>query len=137
MTKRIQDKAFRARLTIDVYVNVDNYDPNHVRSMAHRQNTSMDKIHSQMAQELVSGVGAALEAGHVPTGVKFGVVKKPSNSAITGLATQRDEKYLGSCETKYGEKAWDKLQALKRSGYRRLKALSRLGHVHPSQWYRG
>ena len=110
--------TYKARLVLDVYVNVDNYSQRDMKDAASRKNTDINTIHKDQAVSLVAGVAHAIKANiPMPENVQVEMVKKPT---ISGRALMtRDSSYRDISEST-PRKTWVALDKLRYVGYQRL-----------------
>ena len=110
--------TYKARLVLDVYVDVDNYSQRDMKDAASRKNTDINTIHKDQAVSLVAGVAHAIKANiPMPENVQVEMVKKPT---ISGRALMtRDSSYRDINEN-IPRKTWVALDKLRYVGYQRL-----------------
>jgi hypothetical protein len=111
--------TYKARLTMDVYVEVENYDDEKTRQLANSKRTDANTIHKEHAISLVSGVAEALNKGHRPRNVSFSMVKKPSISGRPLMPTKDKARDIAGS---IARATYLKLIADKLVGYHRLTA---------------
>ena len=110
--------TYKARLVLDVYVNVDNYNQRDMKDAASRKNTDINTIHKDQAVSLVAGVARAIKASMpMPANVQVEMVKKPT---ISGRALMRTNDADKDIDESTPSKTWLALSKLRVVGYQRL-----------------
>lgn len=111
--------TYKARLVLDVYVNVDNYSQRDMKDAASRKNTDINTIHKDQAVSLVAGVAYAIRANMpMPESVQVEMVKKPTISGRALMPTIPD--VAKDIDESTPSKTWLALSKLRVVGYRRL-----------------
>ena len=111
--------TYKARLTVDVYVDVEHYDGEKTRQLANSRRTDSRTIQKEHAISMVSGVAEALHKGHLPGKVSFSMVKKPSISGNPLMPTKDKARDIAGS---IARATYLKLLKDKLVGYHRLTA---------------